>query len=224
MDKKHKQLQKEHELEQHEVKQVLDFLKQYGVLIGIGVVTATAVVLVSYNMRVQKMRKNAEAEIALVNAKTPDQIEEVISKYKSTPTAQAAILQLAETHFNNGDYTAARTEYDRFIRDYKNNASLPLAEFGLAYCTDADGKFAAAAEEFKAFTRKHAGHYLEPLAILSEARCLNQAGKPDEARIVLEDFLANNADSPWTGTAKKQLEALKDNSEPAETAAKTPAT
>ncbi len=207
-DSKHDKVLKQHELEQHEVKQVLDFLKQYGKLILAGIIAATVAVLVSRGLAARKAARMADAEQMLMSAQTPQQLEDLVNDYKSTPTAPVALLDLAKRLFNEGQFTQAREQYERFTKDYKRSDLLPIAEFGLAHCTEADGNFAAAISELKDFLAAHPGHYLENPAILAMARCMEQAGQTEEARITLEDFLAENAGSQWSGAAEASLQQL----------------
>ena len=204
----HDDLQKKQTLEEHEVKEVLGFLKRYSKLIGTGVVAAIITVLVSRGVAHHQASSMTQAEELLLSAQTPQQLEEVVNKYGSTPTAPVALLDLAKTFFNAGETVQAREQYNRFLKKYKNNDLRPTAELGLAYCTEADGDFAGAATQFAEFSEKHSTSYLHPLAVLSVARCMEQAGRTDEARIVLEDFLAENAGTPWAGSAEVALKQL----------------
>jgi TolA-binding protein len=201
-------LQKKQELQKHEVQEVLGFLKRYGKLIGTGLLAAAVTVLASKGCSHQKAAKLAKAEQLLMAAQSPQQLEEIVNKYSSTPTAPVALLSLAKNYFNNGDYALARTQYDRFLKKFGKNDLRSTAELGLAYCTEADGDFNGAATQFAAFTEKNKGSYLQPQAVLSIARCMEQAGRIDEARIVLEDFLAENAGTQWAGLADNALKML----------------
>jgi len=198
----------DHELEQHEVTQVLDFIKQYGKMIGIGLLAAVVAVLVSKGFSHQKMEKTIQAEELLLKAQSPQQLEEIVNDYKSTPAAPVALLNLAKTHFNNGETFQARAQYERFLKKYKKHELSPIADFGLASCSEADGDFDGAVAQFAAFIEAQDGHYLQSPAILALARSMEQANRLDEARIVLEDFLAENASSQWAGQAENALEQL----------------
>jgi len=205
---KHDNLQAAHELEQHEVKQVLNFLKHYGKLIGIGLLVAVVTILASRGFARQKTEKLAQAEELLASALSPQQLEEVVDRYGSTPAAPVALLNLAKNYFNEGDFFQARAQYDRFLKDYKKHELRPVAEFGLASCSEADGDFDGAMALFSAFIEAHDTDYLQPLATIGLARSMEQAGHPDDARIALEDFLTENPDSRWIGQAKNRLEQL----------------
>jgi TolA-binding protein len=204
----HDDLQKKQALEKHEVSEVLGFLKRYGKLIGIGVLAAAVTVLVSMGIANYKASRLTKAEQALMTAKTPQQLEVVITEYGSTPSAPVALLDMAKTLFNMGDYAQARAQYERFLKKYGQHDMRPTAELGLAYCTEADGKFNDAAAQFADFAKKHSTSYLYPTAILSVARCMEQAGRKDEARVVLEDFLTQNAGTAWAGSAESALKQL----------------
>jgi predicted negative regulator of RcsB-dependent stress response len=204
----HDDLQKKQALEEHEVQEVVGFLKRYGKLIGTGILAAAVTVLASRGCASHKVSKLAKAEQALMAAKTPQQLEEVVTQYGSTPSAPVALLDLAKTFYNIGETAQARVQYERFLKKYKKHDLRPVAELGLAYCTEADGDFNGAAAQFAAFSEKYAVNYLHPQAILGVARCMEQAGRIDEARIVLEDFLAENAGTAWAGSAESALKQI----------------
>ncbi|MEI8206308.1 MAG: tetratricopeptide repeat protein [Kiritimatiellales bacterium] len=209
----HDDLQKKQELEKHEVTEVVGFLKRYGKLIGTGVLAATLTVLASKGLASHKASRLVKAEQALMSAKTPQQLEEVVTQYGSTPSAPVALLDMAKTLFNIGDYAQARAQYERFLKKYSTNAMRPTAELGLIYCTEADGDFNGAAAQFADFAKKHSSSYLHPTAILSVARCMEQAGRKDDARVVLEDFLTQNAGTAWAGTAETALKQLNETAQ-----------
>lgn len=203
--------QKKEVLEAHEVQEVLGFLKRYGKLIGTGVLAAALTVIGSQVYAHHKAARIAEAEQKLMSAQTPQQLEDLISKYKSTPTAPVALLDLAKTYFNQGETAKAREKYELFLKKYSRHEMRPVAELGLAYCTEADGDFSAAAAQFGEFARQNSTSYLYPQAILSLARCQEQAGQIDQARIVLEDFLTENSGSLWAGQVEGALKQLNES-------------
>lgn len=209
----HEDLQKKQALEAHEVQEVVGFLTRYGKMIGIGILAAVVTVLASSGIAHYKASRIAKAEQVLMSARAPQQLEEVVNKYGSTPSAPVALLDLAKTYFNLGETAQARVQYERFLKKYKKHDLRPVAELGLAYCTEADGDFNGAAAQFADFASKHSTSYLHPQAILSVSRCMEQAGRIDEARIVLEDFLAENAGAAWAGIAEGALKQLNETAQ-----------
>lgn len=208
MEQPHGDLQKQQELEQHEVQEVLGFLRRYGSLIGAGVAAAALVALGSMGFRHYQAGRTAAAEQALMAARTPEELAEIVTRYGSTPAAPAALLNLAKTEFNNGETAQARAHYEQFLQDFRKNDMKPVAELGLAYCSEAEGDFNGAAKAFLAFAEAHAGHWLHPSSVRGAARCLKQANRSDEARILLEDFLTYNPGSRWTGAVEDDLQQL----------------
>jgi TolA-binding protein len=204
----HNRLEKKKLLEAHEVQEVTGFLKRYGRLIGAGLLAASLTVLVIKGWTHYRLSRQTKAEQMMVAAQNAQQLEDVVKKYSSTPAAPAALLTLAKTRFNNGETAQARTDYQRFLKKYKKHEMAPVAELGLAYCTEAEGDFNGAAAQFAAFSKKNNASFLSPQAVLGVARCMEQAGRTDEARIVLEDFLAEHTGTVWAGPAENALKSL----------------
>lgn len=204
----HDDVRKQHELENSEVQDVLQFVKRYGKQIGIGFAAVMAVILAVSGITQHRESNRAEAGKMLMEAKTPQQLEEVIARHGSLPVAQTALLSLAKESFNSGDIAQARAQYERFVKEYKNSESLPVAEFGLASCLEAEGNYDSAATQLDAFVKKYTTSYLRPQAILNIARCKKMTGKLDEARILLEDFLAGNIGTRWANEAESALQQL----------------
>ncbi len=200
--------QKQQELKQHEVDEVFNFLKRYGKWVGIGALIVVITVVGSRRVAQHNALKRTEAEQMLSAATSPQQLEEILKKYESTDIAPVALLDLAKTIFNSGDYSQARTYYEQFLKEYRKHELLSIAELGLAYCTEADGHFDEATEQFKLFITHHEDSYLQPDAVLSVARCLKQAGRTNEARIVLEDFLTENTTAFWNRLAETELQRI----------------
>lgn len=202
--------QKQKELEQHEVTEVLNFLKRYGKMIGAGILVAVITLLVSRGCAARRAAHIAKAEAELSRARTPEQLQTVLEEYGSTPAAPTALLELAKTRFNEGDTALARERYEEFLDEYKNSDMRPVAELGLAYCTEAEGNWMDAAVQFRSFLSDYEGHWLEPMALLSLARNLKLSGETADARIVLEDFLAESPGSIWAANAEDALAQLEE--------------
>lgn len=207
-EKNPKHNQAHQELEQHEVKQVLDFLKHYGKLMGIGILAAAVFIIATRGLANRKANKMVQAEEMLTSAQTPQQLEKIIDEYSATPAAPVALLRLAKIYFNDGDYFQARAQYERFLKEYKKDELRALADFGLASCTEADGDFSTAVTLFTEFSETQPDHFLRPLATLGLARSLDQAKRTDEARVILEDFLSGDFAGQWAGQAESALENL----------------
>lgn len=204
----HNTLVKKHELETNEVLEVLGFMKRYGKMIGAGLIAAAIMAILSSGYSHYKAKQQTKAGKLFTEAKSAQQLEEIVTKYGATPSAPVALLKLAKDHFNDGEVAQAREQYNRFLKKYSQSELRPIAEMGLAYCQEADGDFNGAAEQFSALNAKYKTSYLHPQLVLNIARCKKLAGSVDDARVMLEDFLISAKGTRWTESAETALQEL----------------
>ncbi len=193
------------ELHEHENEQVLEFLREYGIPIVIGVVAALVIYLgymVYSNYRVSLAERAAQG---LMVARTPQELEEVVNKYSSTPAAPVAMLSLASTYLHGGQYQLSREIYTRFQNEYPKHDMYATAEMGLAYCAESEGNLEDALQRFTTFVDNHPEHFLMQLALFSRARCMEQLGRYSDAKAVYEDFIAAHPESRWVPQAETAL-------------------
>lgn len=195
----------ERELKDHEVPEVVDFLRENGVSVLLGGGLAVAVFLGFSAWKNYKETSAVKAEAQLFQSQSPEQIQAVIDQYPSTPAAPLAYVALASRNFDMGQYELSENLFSQFISLYPKHALLPTAELGIAQCKEASGRFEEAVAAFEAVIAKHEGHYTQPLALFGKARALEQLGRFDEAKAVYEDFVAGNPKSPWTDRAEAAI-------------------
>ena len=179
---------------------------------GSHALTAVLVVLVAltslhlWNARAG--RRAAEANLRLGSARSVADLEAILNDFGGSDVAPLASLSLAKLHFENGNYTAALAQYERFLKDWPGHDLRPAAELGRIFCIEARGGQEAAREAavaFAAFAAAQPGHYLAPQAVFGHARCLDQLDRLDEARAIIEDFIAAQPGSPWAARAEELL-------------------
>jgi len=193
------------ELEQEEVHEVVNVLREYGVSIAIGVGAALLIFLGMAVYRSYRSDQALRAAQALASARSLDQLQQIVNSYGSTPSAPPAMLALASQQYYNGDYALAMNTYAEFETKYPEHMMRPAAELGQAYCMEAEGMLEQARERYNRFAQMHPAHFLAPLAIFGQARCFEQEKQFDEARAIYEDFIAENPDSPWAPQAETAL-------------------
>jgi len=183
----------------------LSRLREYGVPILVGAVLALLVVGGYQVYRFQKRAAANRASALLLNASSPQQLEEIANEYPDTPSGPAALLSLAANYYSNGQYEQAQQAYRDFEAGYPNHPLRYMADYGAALCLEATGYLDRALDAYGRFIRERPDHYLTPLATLGRGRVLKQLGQLEEARVVLEDFIAENPGSPWVQDAESLL-------------------
>lgn len=196
-------------LEQHEVPEVLKFLKENGVAIVVGAAIAVAAFIGFSVWKNSKVAQRDTASSLLASAQTPPQFQEIINNYADTPAAPMAYLSLAAAYHDQGQYDQARHTYIQFQTTYPEHGMLPVAELGVAQSYEGAGSLQDALTGYNSFLSQHPDHFMAPSATFGKARVLELLGNYDEARAVYEDFIAENPDSRWAIRAETGLDFVK---------------
>lgn len=196
---------RDHSLEVQEVPEVLVFLRRNGASILIGVAVAIALFLGTSAYRNYRVSSREKASAALFSARSTEDLQKILSGYKSTPAAPLAQLSLAARHFDEGQYDMAKHEYAEFLVNSPDHPLRALAELGQAQCLEAGGQLQEALEAFQAFAKKYPDHFLAPMAGFGQARCFEQMGRFADAKAFYEDFIAAHPKDPWADRAESAL-------------------
>ena len=208
---------KQLQLEQHEVPEVLDFLKENAIAIVVGVLIA-AVAFVGYSAwKNSRAAKVDTASALLANSSTVPQFQEIIANYGETPAAPLAQLSLASAYYDQAQYELARDGFQQFIAANPEHTMAAVAELGVAQSLEALAQYDAALAGYDAFLVKHADNYLAASATFGKARVLEAQQKYAEAKTLYEEFIAANPESRWLGRAETGLEFVKKQERAAQT-------
>lgn len=190
---------------QTEIQKLLELFKGRGqsVLIGLGLAVAVFLGFGAYRNYTHSLALRASQ--LLMGARNTEQLQQVISRYSSTPSAPVAMLALASQYFEVGQYDLAQFTYAQFEQKYPKHPMARAAELGKAQCLEAGGQVGQARDAFESFAKADPDHFLTPLALLGKARCLTQLGLFAEAKVTYEDFIAANPESGWTPLAETGL-------------------
>jgi len=200
---------KQQQLEQHEVPEVLDFLKENGIALVVGVLIAV-VGFVGYSVwKSGKAAKIDTASSLLAQSQSAPQFQEIINNYPDTPAAPLAYLSLGGAYFDQGQFELARQTFQQFIDTFPKHEMRPTAQLGMGQALEAMGDLSGAVASYDAFLAAHPGHYLMPNATFGKARALESLGRFAEAKSVYEDFIAANPESRWTSRAETGLDFVR---------------
>jgi predicted negative regulator of RcsB-dependent stress response len=192
-----------------ELHELRNLIRERGLPVGIAVVLGLAVAVGITVYRSHVAASRSQAAIKLSTARTARDLENVVTQHASTPTAPLAVLKLARSYFDSGNYDGAMAKYAEFKQQHPTHPMALAADLGRAHCLEAKGQMQEALTEFSGFVAGHPKHFLEPQAVFGKARCLEALGKRDEAKAVCEDFIVSNPKSGWVPYAEEQVDRLK---------------
>lgn len=186
--------------------------------------SAVLVVLISLAFAFYRHHQSAirEANAALSEAKTAEEIIAVLAKHPSESASVAARLRLASLYLADKKYDQAAEEFKKVAGD--ENLSAPIrfrAMLNCAYLTEQSGKEAGAAEEFSAVGRNpEVPINLRAEANYSAGRIYCKLKDFAKARAALE-LAASGAESEPDAFGWGKMAAIMANSLPAATPAET---
>ena len=205
----HDELLEAQELKQHEVTEVLNFLKKYAKITGAVILFILAFVLIDSYFKSRRYSKESTADQGLLKAQTAEQFKAVADNYASTPAGPVAMMGLGKEYFNAANYDAAEKLFNDFLKKHPKHEMAPLAELNLIACKEARGHLGDAHLLYSDFATKYKTTYIAPLAIMGKARCLEALGKLAEAQSAYEDIIMFYPDGSWGNIAQANLRALK---------------
>jgi TolA-binding protein len=173
------------------------------------VLVVAAVLIATTTYRAHKTHSAEAASVMFGGVKNAQQFQDIVNQYPGTGPAQLAMLGLAKSQYDNGDFVLANSTYTDFEKKYPKHPMVSIAQVGRIHCLEAMGQTAEALAGFTAFASNHVDHFLTPLALLGEGRCLERMRRYDEAKAVYEDFLAAHPKSDWRDDMDEALTMLK---------------
>ncbi|MCF7849190.1 MAG: tetratricopeptide repeat protein [Kiritimatiellales bacterium] len=205
----HEELLQAQQLKQHEVAEVLNFIKKYAKMAGAVILFVLLFVMTDSFFKSRRYNKETTADQLLLKAQNADAYKAIADNYKSTPAGPVAMMGLAKEYYNAANYDAAEKLFQEFMDKHPTHEMAPLAELNLIACKEARGHLGDAHLLYSDFAEKHKNTYLAPVAIMAKARCLEALGQFAEAQSAYEDLMIYYPDSSWDSIAQANLKALK---------------
>jgi predicted negative regulator of RcsB-dependent stress response len=192
-----------------ELHKALDFFERHGTALLVVSGIALAVVLGVTLFRRYAATTRQQASSLLHSVTSVQDLDNLVSRYGSTPAAPLAELKLAKTYFDAGNYEAAASRYDEFSKNHPDHPMALVAVLGRIHCTEAMGQTDQALAAFSSFLEQHPKHFLSAQALFGKGRCLETLGKTADARTLYEDALAAEPDGPWAPRLEEQIASVK---------------
>lgn len=143
----------------------------------------------------------------------PDGYLRVAARYPDSRAAAEAVLLAGAGLFDQGKYSEARAEFERFRRDHRDSALIGEALLGIAACFDAEGRTAEAINAYRDIVEHHPRDAAAPQASFALGRLYEAVGQYGPAQHSFEDVLQADpyGQSSLGSEAGMRLEELKRN-------------
>ena len=159
--------------------------------------------------QVSKAEK-AKDEAARLLAASPgaETWEKLIRDYPGQPATALAFLNAAEDASSKKDHRKAAGLYEKFVREFPKHPLLSAARLGQANQLALAGDGAAAQSLYLRIVTERPPDAFRTAAAVGLARIQIQENRPEAARQVLNDVLAENNGSAFLPEARAMLEKL----------------
>jgi predicted negative regulator of RcsB-dependent stress response len=169
-----------------------------------------------YYQQTEREKLEDTARVALVQAKTPEELVKVADQYPKTDQATLALLAAADGSFAKQDYASAIQSYQRITKATDTDPELrDSAQLGLASSYEASGKPDDAINIYLEVARQGIKSPYAPVAYFSAARLYDERGDKDNERKILSEAAGLDADSLFVKQAQAKLKQLNAAAQPA---------
>ncbi|HEY3661854.1 MAG TPA: tetratricopeptide repeat protein [Chthoniobacterales bacterium] len=153
-------------------------------------------------------RAAADATALLSAAHSPEEFQQVITRYPGTGPAASAYLLLAGQQRSKKNYAEANTTLHKFIDQYPKHQLITTAWMGVAANLESLGKKDEALSTYQRLATEYPQSFNAPLALLAEVPLLKAKNRIEEARRACETIMSQYRDSAVTNEAIQQLMSL----------------
>ena len=177
------------------------------VIVPVVLALAAGVGLVLWQVSKAEKAKNEAAQL-LASDSTPETWEKLIRDYPGKPATALAVLNAAEDAASKKDHRKAAELYQQFVQEFSKHPLLSAARLGQANQLALAGDGAAAQSLYLRIVTERPPDAFQTAAAVGLARIQIQENRPEAARQVLNDVLAQNNGSAFLPEARALLEKL----------------
>ena len=189
------------------------------VVVPLILVISAGIGLVLWQVSRNEKAKNQAAKLLASNS-NPETWETLIRDYPGQPATALAILNSAEDASSKKDHRKAAGLYQKFAQEFPKHPLLSAARLGQANQVALAGDGASAQSLYLRIVTERPPDAFRTAAAVGLARIQIQENRPEAARQVLNDVLAENNGSAFLPEARALLDKLPP---PPSAAASTPA-
>jgi predicted negative regulator of RcsB-dependent stress response len=153
--------------------------------------------------------QQASTAMALLTAaRSPEQYQQVITRYPGSGPAASACLLLAAEQRAKKNYTEANATLHKFIDQFPKHDLITTAWMGVAANLESLGKSDEALSTYQRLASEYPQSFNAPLALLAQVPLMKAKNRNDEARRVCETIISQYRDSILANEAMRELISL----------------
>lgn len=177
------------------------------VILPVVLAVAGGVALVLWQVSQAEKAKHEAAQLLSADS-TPETWEKLIRDYPGQPATALALLNAAEDASSKKDHRKAAGLYEKFVREFPKHPLHSAARLGQANQLALAGDGAAAQSLYLRIVTERPPDAFQTAAAVGLARIQIQENRPEAARQVLNDVLAQNNGSAFLPEARALLDQL----------------
>ena len=131
--------------------------------------------------------------------------EKFLIAYPSAAGRDAALFRLAESHRMLGNQEAARSGYERLLREFRKGEFAGAGAYRLGEYLYAERKYDLALAQFQLAASESSGDEIRLSGKYNMARCLDRLKRPEEAAKLYTEVAAVEKDNPYLYYARLSL-------------------
>ncbi|MEY2505476.1 MAG: hypothetical protein QOG27_1756 [Verrucomicrobiota bacterium] len=183
-----------------------------------GVIGALLVALLAIaafgGYRYYSYRRDTASASLLASAKTPAELQKVITDYPGTTAGGTAYLLLADAQRTEKKFAEANATLQTFLDKYPKHEMTGTARLAMGANLEALGKKDEALAVYQRLAASDPHAFTAPVALFSQIHLLKEKNQIEEARRVCETVLTQYRESRLAGEVSRQLKMLKGGAEP----------
>jgi predicted negative regulator of RcsB-dependent stress response len=164
--------------------------------------------------RYYSYRRDTAAATLLASAKSPAELQKVITDYPGTTAGGSAHLLLADAQRTEKKFAEANATLQTFLDKYPKHEMAGTARLAMGANLEALGKKDEALTVYQRLAASDPHAFTAPVALFSQIHLLKERHQIEEARRVCETILTQYRESRLAGEVSRQLKMLKGGTEP----------
>ncbi len=137
------------------------------------------------------------------------EIADSASTQKGEPKGREEAYASAYAIFQNGQYDAAKEEFQKFLKNFPNSEYSDNAQFWIGECDYFQGKYEQAIIEYESVVQNYPKGNKVPNAILKQALSFLKLDDKDSAKLLLQGIIKDYPNTTPASVARKKLLDLK---------------